>query len=462
MFLPGGTKEQLSITTSNIVCLLMNSVRVVAKTLVQLYIYGEVCKQLYPYSGDKCTQPEQQSSVTDVAANYIFMEKILLNLPAFFLLPFFGRWTDTEGRKLPALLALFGNLLGVLLYTTASSNISIYALGILLAGSAIRGLSGKSGFIVTSLQCYIIDVCKSESVSKGLGNFMACNLWGYAGGLLLTGLFLQITSYAVLFSVLICVIAFCIFIVLICMLDIKPINETASSVDNGSYQNPETRVEEKESLCSNMTFPIQVVALQRPHNYRLQLQLLLILTVLYHTCRVGEEDILLLFIQRASFSSTRSSYAYLMATSFVLQGFFLIAILPIYLNIFHIHPYTMMAIGFISKIIGLSIYTYSTQSWHLYIGIFISTPNVIFLKVAQMALKEIVKQQELATVIGLSSAFETISSILGSAVFVYTYAYTSQLYAGTVFVVMIIVFTIMFVITILLWKLHLRTGRNKK
>ena len=216
---------QCSVQVANIVCLLTNTSRIVLKTLTQLFIYTTSCETLYPGSSTQCTAPGEQTAVAQIAAFYILMEKILLNLIAFVMVPLYGRCMNTVGSKLPAMVTIFGNMIGTLCYIAASSGLTGSPLNVILIGSTIRGLSGKSGVTVTSLQSYVVEVKKQTSSSDGLGSFLASTLWGFAIGLVLTGLLMMFISYPILFVSLMVLMAICVMCILFGILDITAHSE---------------------------------------------------------------------------------------------------------------------------------------------------------------------------------------------------------------------------------------------
>ena len=192
---------------------------------------------------------------------------------------------------------------------------------------------------------------------------------------------------------------------------------------------------------------------------RCQILMLLMLTFLYQTCRVGEEEVLLLYTQQLGI--TRSTYAYLLGTGYFFQGLFLVTVLPVYTNLIEVPGLKMVAAGFVAKASGLTILAFSHRTWHLFVGIFIGTFNSVFVNVSQSQLRKLVTPQEIGEVFGLVNSLETISSISGSGIFIYMYSFTSDVFHGLTFLIMAGIVISMAGVICVLYKINVRDLRHE-
>ena len=426
-----------SIFVTNIVILLMKVCMIVSKTLINIFIYTTVCDTLYPDNNELCAEPDNQHNITHLAAFYILFQKISLNVPSFILSPFFGKWTDHIGRKIPSLLPIAGNMMGILVYILASTLLPRYALLLILIGSVVRGLSGKSQFVVTALQSYVVDICPRDKLTSGLGTFIATSMWGFSVGLVAMGLLLDWTSFPIIFCSLIVVMTVCIILILVFIHDVPKDNYLLKKEKKAC------------NLESSLKSPFVAIFKQREGNKRCQLISFLLLTFLYQTCRVGEEDILLLYLQRPEFAARESSYAYLLGTGYAVQGLSLISLLPLCTNIFHINDTAMMVMALLTKVVGLCVLGFSQNMWMLYLGILVGTPSAIFVNISKSTISMLVSHEEIGLVFGLVTSLEIISSISGSGVFIYTYLMTSSYFQGMAYLIMAGVIALMMMVVLI-------------
>ena len=426
-----------SIFVTNVVILLMKICMIVSKTLINIFIYATVCDTLYPDNNEQCSEPDSQQNIAHLAAFYILFQKISLNVPAFILSPFFGKWTDYIGRKIPSLLPIAGNMIGILVYILASTLLPRYALLVILIGSVVRGLSGKSQFVMTALQSYVVDICPRDKLASGLGTFIATSMWGFSVGLVAMGLLLDWTSFTIIFCSLLVLMTVCILLILVFIHDV-PKDNFLLKQENKS-----------RNLEAILKSPFVAIFKQREGNKRCQLISFLLLTFLYQTCRVGQEDVLLLYLQRPEFAGRESSYAYILATGYAVKGLSLISILPLGTNIFHINDTAMMVMALLTQVVGFSILGFTQNMWMLYLGIIVGTPSAIFASISKSTISKLVSQEEIGMVFGVVTSLEIISSISGSGIFIYTYLMTSSYFMGTAYLIMAGVVVLMMMVVLI-------------
>ena len=430
----------VSVRAANVACLLVRMVMVVSKTLVNLYIYQSLCHALFGPSSE-CLKPDEEKQVAREAALFILLQKVVLNLPPFILTPFFGGWTDKIGRKMPAAVAMFGNMLGILLYML-SNLFRPPSLLVLLSGSLLRGLFGKSAFILTALQSYVIDMCSSEKRTSGLSAIHGLGLMGFSGGLLGAGMLLTITSFDIIFCVLTGIMTFCVFLVISCLYDCKT-SIKAKAQQNNKKNKPGVK-------C--FTGPFASMFKEREGRSRQHLLMLLLLTFLFQTNRVGEEDVLLLYLQRASFGARPEMYAYVVGVSYATQGLVLVFLVPVFTNVLEIRNATMILVALFVKMCSLVLLTFSDRLWMVFSGVILGVPSAMFVTISKSMMSSLVGPEEVGTIFGVISSLEIFSSITGSAIYINLYVITSSILPGMVFSIEAGVCFIMFLLSITFYK----------
>ena len=192
---------------------------------VKLYIYEGVClKEYRNLSGceDMVHHPDWEEKIQTESAGYLLGYKMLSYVPAIILSLFAGAWCDHVGRKIPIVMPCFGTILAVLLYMVSMVCGINTMLPLVLTGSAIRGMFGKSAVITMALHSYMSDVTSREERTQKLGQLLAMNYFGYFAGSLLAGALLGYTTYDVIFCVVVIIMALAVTIGLLLLRESLP------------------------------------------------------------------------------------------------------------------------------------------------------------------------------------------------------------------------------------------------
>ena len=111
-------------------------------------------------------------------------------------------YSDKFGRKLPMVLSSIGSLLGVLVYMVSILILNIeLRLPLILIGSALNGIAGKSSVFNMAINSYISDKTQSETRTKTLGKVLTMGFFGYCAGSLLAGLLQDVANTLITYCV---------------------------------------------------------------------------------------------------------------------------------------------------------------------------------------------------------------------------------------------------------------------
>lgn len=395
---------------------------------VRLYIYQTVCKEEFPVDASCYTlqeSPERENHVQDIAASYTIAYKILLNAPVVILALFCGAWSDHIGRKLPVVLACLGSIFAVLLFMLSIME-SVPTMTLVLTGSMLRGMFGKSAVVTMALHSYITDITSKEQRTRRFGTLLGMNFFGYFAGSLLAGLILEWSSFDVIFCVVIIIYALCVFIALVCMRE--SLSEHAQNVSNSvpPFRNPFNMKHIKESLS--------VAIRPRKDHERLYLWFFFLCIIAHQTCKSGEVDTLLLFTKRSPLNWSKSLYGYFLATDYAMLGISVIFLLPILVNYCKMKDVTLLNLGLIFKIIRLLILTFSSDTIVIFFSVIVSCPSALVASGVKSMVSKTVEEDEIGKVFSLLSCMETMSNLAGSVIFNSVYAATaSTIFPGFTF-----------------------------
>jgi MFS family permease len=153
-------------------------------------------------------------SVDELAATYFIAFTMLLYTPAVFLGCFCGAWSDTVGRKLPALAGCTGIVLTIVVYllSIAVDSGPLTTLTLILIGAGIQGSFGDSAMVSMAIYSYVSDLTTSESRTRVLGRLLGMNFFGCVLGLVLIGALLDTAGFSVTLYVALLLMCTCWFI----------------------------------------------------------------------------------------------------------------------------------------------------------------------------------------------------------------------------------------------------------
>ncbi len=414
---------------------------------VRLYIYQGVCFREF-HNDTTCYRlkefPDREDQIQNSSANYIMYYKLLLNCPAILLGLFCGAWSDKIGRKLPVMMTSFGTILAVMCYML-SMVMEEYGpyLPFVLVGAAIRGAFGKSAVMTMALHSYISDTSTPTDRTQRLGRLLGMNFFGYFVGSLTAGALLSVSSFDVIFCVVVFVNSLCVLVAVVFMkesvykpplddddatdadpdADTPPLLPTASADANFLRRIPFRWEHVQESLG--------VLTRQRFYaRGRSHLLLLFAGILLQQLCKSGETDASLLFVERAPLSWDKSMYGYLLAVDYACLGMAVLVLLPLLIHRGQLGDMTLILMGILFKILRLLLLSVSDHTWLVYMAVVVGCPSAMIVSGIKSLISKSVEEGEMGKVFSLLSCGETIANMLGSVTFTALYVSTLHLYPG--------------------------------
>ena len=146
------------------------------------------------------TKDTVQDHVQQQAAHFSMLLVIALNVPTMFAMPLWGALSDRVGRKVPVVIAIFGNMIRALsILFTIALNLPVW---VILIGEFIHGLCGYNDSTIYYVTCaYIADNCRKDRQPIEMYVAKLWSMLAYTVGLLLTGFLLKDVGYTYIIGV---------------------------------------------------------------------------------------------------------------------------------------------------------------------------------------------------------------------------------------------------------------------
>lgn len=409
------------------------------------YIAELVCKRLYPRNHSLCNSlsqfPTAENEVQAMAATYIMGYRILVNLPAILLGLFCGAWSDRFGRKLPMMIPSLGSVLAVLLYMVSYMS-TAYGLELVLAGAGIQGIMGKSSIITMAVNSYISDISEKDERTRKLGKLQAMNFFGLFAGSFLSGALLETSDFNTVMCVIVVLHGAAILCTVFCVDESVPPNKQQESLKQYlSIFNP-----------ANVKNSILVLCKQRKYNFRQIIIALFVLSITNQTCKTGEMDVTVLYVERRPLAWPKSWYGYLLSVDYAIMGLCLFFFLPVLTELVKMPDVGIIMLAVSCKIARSLWAAFCFKSWMVYVSVMIGAFGGLSVSSIRSLLSKSVEEDELGKMFALLASGETASKLLGTIIFTNIYGATTHFFPGCAFLVECGLYVLMFFLAVWLYK----------
>ncbi|KAL4224093.1 hypothetical protein ACF0H5_017547 [Mactra antiquata] len=412
------------------------------------YIIRVVCHSKFPSNESVCSNldnyPNLEDEVQSDAGTYLIYYRMLVNFPAILLGLFCGAWSDKYGRKIPMMLPSLGSVLSVLLYMLSVAS-KEHAIVLILLGAFIQGIFGKSAVITMAVNSYASDITDKDDRTRKLGKLLAMNFFGLFAGALLAGIFQDTSDLPATFCTVVFLHAIVVIVSVVCMPETVPLPIERQNYDIAKQDG-------RTCLCENMKESLSVLVQKRANKGRKLVLILFLISLMNQTCKVGETDITLLFVTHSPLSWPKSWYGYLLSLDYAVMGVCLLLVLPILSNILKLPDGGIVIIGLLCKIIRLFWAAFIRESWMVYVSVIIGSFAGMITSSIRSLMSKAVEENEMGKVFSLLASAETASKLFGTVIFVSLYGATAYFFPGFAFVVEAILYIIMLMIMVLIYK----------
>lgn len=408
------------------------------------YIVEAVCEDRFPHNSTICKHIENFSSYEDeiqqTAAAYLMYYRILINVPAILLGLFCGAYSDKYGRKIPMMLPSIGSVLSVMLYML-SVIIEDFRIPLILIGSTLQGMFGKSSVITMAVNSYASDITDAEHRTKKLGKLLGMNFFGLFAGSLLSGVLQDLSDIVTTFCSVVFIHAAVVILVIVAM------KETVEYPVK----------DEKESEClsifkiSNVKDSFRVLTKKRASNTHNLILLLFCISLLNQICKVGEMDVTVLFVERSPLNWPRSWYGYLLSVDYAVMGTCLLLVLPVLSGPFNLPDCAIIIIGLSCKVVRLIWAGFCRETWMVYTSVVIGSFAGMITSAIRSLVSKAVDEDEVGKMFSLLASAETASKLFGIVIFVGIYGATASFFPGFAYILEAIVYVFMLLVIILMY-----------
>ncbi|KAK6190074.1 hypothetical protein SNE40_002013 [Patella caerulea] len=411
---------------------------------VRPYIIQAVCRNRYRDNVTICYEASiqsraQQEDIQSTASNYLIYYRILVNVPAIILGLVWGAWSDRHGRKLPMMIPSLGSVFAVLLYVGSLQSVD-WTLVLILCGSAVQGIFGKSSVITMAVNSYVSDITDKDDRTGSLSRLLAMNYFGLFVGSLLSGTLQEYTDLKTTLTVVCFIHALC---VLTTVAFIKDADTNTDKTADSSC-----RVCTPTGLRESFTVHLKVSKVNPTRVFTT----LVFIALMNQTCKVGDQDVTVLFVKKYPLEWPTPWYGYLLSLDYTAMGATLMVLTPVLSTYGKVPDTVIVIIGVCCKLVRSLWAGFCYQSWMVYASVLIGAVGGMIISAVRSLVSKNVDDSEMGKAFAVLACAETASKVIGSIVFNYVYGATIHVYAGTAYLMEAVIYMFVLVIAACLHK----------
>ncbi|XP_078310307.1 lysosomal proton-coupled steroid conjugate and bile acid symporter SLC46A3-like [Crassostrea virginica] len=386
-----------------------------------------------------------EDEVQTQSGYYLIYYRLLLNIPAVVLSMFCGSYSDTHGRKLPILLPCFGSLLAAMMYMTSNMYME-YRVPMILGGSALQGMFGKSSLITMAANSTMFDLSETKNRTRNFGRLMATMFFGGTLGALMSGVFQDLLDINAAFIGIVSLFVVAISLILIF------VRGDTKKTDKSDTADPDKGSSCEVFTAGHIKETIAVITKARSDNNRFKLISLIIVALMIHLCKVGEMDIKLMFLTRSPLSWPKSWFGYFLSVESAVMGLCLFLLIPLFSKKIKLTDVTIVVIGLLSMLAKVIFLGFSSTSWMVFVSIGLGAFIGMVPSTLRSLLSKTLKEDEAGKVFSILSCGETILKSLGSLIFVNIYSATAHIFRGIAFFAEAFIIVTMLVVILIMYR----------
>ncbi|XP_046343788.2 solute carrier family 46 member 3-like isoform X2 [Haliotis rufescens] len=390
----------------------------------QAFVFDKIC--IDSYNKTFCTSLQnktfqedhktEEDYVQSQTSYWILKKNVVELVPSCLLVLFLlGSWGDKVGRKLPVILPSLGatlsSIVNLLLSIYPSSKVEY-----VLIGAVVNGLSGGFPALLMSVYSYVTHIADPANKTMRIGILESMTFFAATVGVFVSGVMLDNTSFVFVFAF----ISGSSFLGMLYAI-IRLENITAN-----------TTRPEGEGICtywclSSIKESGRCVMKTRQGKRNVYIFLVLIIFIILVIGTSCEIDVLLLYTRRAPLSWSQTRFGYYKGLENFTRSLTLVTVLPLCRKL---RDTTLGLWGLASKIIGLVVIGFSTQTWLTFLVVIFAMFQGFPAAVVRSLMSSMVSKGEQGRLFGLVAAVESVASLLASLLFNQLYPASLAFFPG--------------------------------
>ncbi|ESO97502.1 hypothetical protein LOTGIDRAFT_152592 [Lottia gigantea] len=295
-----------------------------------------------------------------------------------------------------------GNVFAVLLYV-ASLRQNEWTIALILCGSAVQGIFGKSSVITMAVNSHLSDITEQEHRTGELSRLLAMNYFGLFVGSLLSGTIQEYIDIKTTLTVVCFLHAFSVLITVCCIQ-----KSEQKEPDSGKSGTP-TGFKDSFAATKQITTKIFII--------------LVIMTTLNQTCEVGDQDVTVLFVRKYPLSWPTPWYGYLLSVEYTMVGVTLMVLTPLLTSYFNLADSTIIILGTYCKLIRALWAGFCYETWMVFTSVVIGAIGGMLVSAVRSLMSKHVDDSDVDRAFSVLSCAESASKALGSFIFIVRICY---------------------------------------
>ncbi|KAK6189070.1 hypothetical protein SNE40_005115 [Patella caerulea] len=170
------------------------------------------------------------------------------------------------------------------------------------------------------------------------------------------------------------------------------------------------------------------------------------------TCKVGDQDVTVLFVKKYPLEWPTSWYGYLLSLDYTAMGATLMILTPVLSTYGKVPDTVIVIIGICCKLVRSLWAGFCYETWMVYSSVLIGAFGGMIISAVRSLVSKNVDDSEMGKAFAVLACAETGSKVIGSVVFNYVYGATVHVYAGSAYLMEAVIYMFTLAIAVCLYR----------